>query len=197
MRISLKIILIAVLCISVNRVFAFEVEDKNEYLVDVRGDDGDLYLNRLSVNKRLETVDLEMFLFGEAQWNFDTNEWEKTMLGLGGGKYFWKYLYIGQTIQLTSGEILDHMVFKTDSKSFDTTTKIGVRVPFLKNFSFNVFEEYSVNLEETRDEYCESLAEIVFRPSEAPFAVGIGWRHTDRIHNFDSDYATSFFKLLF
>lgn len=181
---------------SINPAYAFEIDERNEYLFDVRNDDGNIYLNRLSLNKKLDSYAIEISLFGEVQWNFDTDEWEKLELGIEATKSLWKYLYIDQSLQLVSGQILDYMVFDTDSKSIDATTKIGLNLPFLKYFSLGLFEEYSFNLEKGRDEYNEVGAEISFNPKDS-FTVGIGWRHTDRVHNFDSDYATLSLSLHF
>lgn len=173
---------------------AFDLKEKNEYLIDVRGDDGDIYLNRFSVYKKIEPVGLEISAFGETQWNFDINDWEKVLLGAETGRFFFGHLYLGQSAQFISGQIMDHMSFESDSHSFDSTTKIGLRFPFLKYFSLNISEEYSFSLEE--GEYAEILADLNYAAQDL-YCVGIGWRHTDRIHSFDSDYLSFSFTLNF
>ena len=192
---SLSILLIFN-AIAVNPASALEIKDKNEYLIDVRGDDGDLYLNRLSFAKKLDSPDIKIFAFSEAQWNFYTTEWEKLLLGAGTGFTLYKYFCISQTIQIISGEMLDYMVFDVGSYSTDTTTRIGLHFPFLSRFSFQLYEEYSLNLEKGRGEYCETVAEISYRPKDL-CSVGIGWRHTDRIHNLDTDYVSASLTLDF
>lgn len=191
-----SILVLLMLALFVNPGFAVEVENRVEYLVDVRNDDGDIALERLSVHKKLDSSDIELSFFGEAQWNMETDEWEKLLSGLEIGKSFSDYFYVGQSIQLISGEMLDYLVFDVNGQSFDTTTKIGLEVPFLETFSFRLFEEYSINLEKGRDEYCETIAEIQYAPVDL-FSVGIGWRHTDRIHALDTDYVSTSLTLRF
>jgi hypothetical protein len=196
MKALLSISLILAVVVVADAVLCVEIEDRNEYLIDTRGDDGDIYLNRLSLHKKLDSPDIETSLFAETQWNIETSEWEKLLLGLEARKLLWTYLYLGQSIQLISGEILDYVTFEVKSNSVDTTTKIGLHLPLIKDFSFLACEEYSFNLEEGRDEYCETIAEISYSPKPS-YSIGVGWRHTDRIHNFDTDYVSLSLALRF
>lgn len=198
MKIIFRLFLIFALTqlIFTNPVYPLEIQERNEYLFDVRDDDGDIYLNHLSLHKRLDSPNIEISAFAEAQWNFDTDEWEKLMLGVEAGKYLWRYLYIAQSIQLISGQILDYMVFDINNKSIDATTKIGLLLPLLKDLSLRLFEEYSLNIEEGKDEYNEVGAEVIYNFKDS-LSVGIGWRHTDRIHNLDTDYVSSSLTLRF
>lgn len=192
MKITLKIllILISIHLTFINSVFALELNTRDEYLLDIRGDDGDIYRSYITLNKKIESPDVEISAFLDSQWNLETDKWEKVLLGVEVRKSLWQYLYVGQTLQLISGEMLDYMSFEVDNKSFDTTTKIGLKIPFLKYFSFNAFEEYSMNLEHGRDEYNEVGIEVVYTPRKL-FSISLGWRHTDRIHNLDTDYAST------
>ena len=192
MKITLKIllILISIHLTFINSVFALELNTRDEYLLDIRDDDGDIYRSYITLNKKIESPDVEISAFLDSQWNLETDKWEKVLLGVEVRKSLWQYLYVGQTLQLISGEMLDYMSFKVDNKSFDTTAKIGLKIPFLKYFSFNAFEEYSINLEHGRDEYNEVGIEVVYTPRKL-FSISLGWRHTDRIHNFDTDYAST------
>ena len=189
-------ILIFAQLISIHCIYASEIRDRNEYLVDVRDDDGDLYLNRLSLHKKLDSRNMEISGFIEAQWNFETDEWEKLMLGIEIGTYIWQYLYIGQSLQSISGEMLNYMAFDANSNSIDTTTKISLELPLIKDFALRIFEEYSINLEKGRDEYCELGSEVSYSPKDS-YSISIGWRHTDRIHNFDTDYVSTSLTLRF
>ena len=190
------IILILTQLIFIDRIYASEIRDRNEYLVDVRGDDGDIYLNRLSLHKKMDSSDIEISGFLEGQWNFEIDEWEKVMLGVEAGAYLWQYLYIGQSVQSISGHMLDYMAFDANNNSIDTTTKIRLDLALLKDLSLHIFEEYSINIEEGRDEYCETGAEVSYSPKDS-YSIGIGWRHTDRIHNLDTDYVSSSLTLRF
>lgn len=199
MKLTLRTAIIAFtaiesLCIA--PALAFDIKEKNEYLIDVRGDDGDIYLNRFSLHKKIDSMGMEMSAFGETQWNFDLNDWEKLLLGAETGKFFFGHFYIGQSAQFISGQIMDHMSFESDSHSFDSTTKIGFKVPIMKYFSLNISEEYSFNIEEGEGEYVEILADLNYTAQDL-YSIGIGWRHTDRIHSFDSDYLSFSFALNF
>ncbi|MFC1509502.1 hypothetical protein ACFL60_07455 [Candidatus Omnitrophota bacterium] len=193
----LSIFLILICCIiPINLSSAVEIKDKFVYLLDTRGDDGDICLNRLSINKKLASCNVELSAFGETQWNFDVSDWEKLLLGIEGSTTIWRYLNIGQSLQFISGEILDHMSFDAGVRSYNATTKIGVKIPFMDKFLFHAFEEYSVNLEELRDELNEVGIEIIYKPKKW-ISFGSGWHHTDRIHNFDTDYISSSLTLHF
>ena len=191
MKTALKFFLIsiAIQLFLVNPVFSLDLNTRDEYLLDIRGDDGDIYRSCITLNKKIESPEIEVSAFLDSQWNLETCKWEKVLLGLETGKSIWEYLYIGQSLQLISGEMLDYMPFSVESKSLDTTTKIKVNIPFLKYFSFCAFEEYSLNIEEWRDGYNEVGVEFVYTPKKL-FSISLGWRHTDRIHNFDTDYAS-------
>jgi len=198
MRSPLKLflILLSIQIILINPSHANEISYRNEYLVDTRGDDGDILLSRVSFHKRLDSSDIDISFFTEGQWNLEIDDWEKVMLGIEGEKCLWKYLYVGQTLQVSSGQMFDYLAFDTDSKTIDTTTKIGFRFPLSEKVSFSIFEEYTLNPIKGRDEYCESGAEIIYRPKKST-SFGIGWRHTDRIHALDTDYLSTSLTLHF
>lgn len=195
-HIIIALIIILISGIFVNPAGAIEVKSRNEYLFDVRGDDGDIALTRLSVGETLEPYQIEASLFSEAQWNVDISDWEKLLLGIEAGKLFWKHLYVSQSLQFISGQFLDHMVFATNGHSFDTITKLRFTWPFMDCFSLGLFEEYAFNLEEGSEESNEIGAEVIYNFKDS-YEVGVGWRHTDRIHNFDSDYVSLSFSLSF
>ena len=186
---KLLLILLFFQLILIGNVYALELKEKLEYLIDTRGDDGDLITNRISIHKKLEAPDIDISLFNDVQWNFDTSDWEKILFGVEASKPLGEYFFIGQSLQSISGQILDYMAFDADSYSFDTTTTIGITLPFLTHYSLRVWEEYSVNLEHGRDEYTETLAKINYAPKDS-YSLGLGWRHTDRIHNLDTDYVS-------
>jgi len=193
---GLLIILLISLLGFINRTYAWETNERNEYLIDIRGDDGDIYLNRLSIHKKLVSPDIEISVFGEVQWNFDTSEWEKITIGAETTKFLWKYLYIGQSLHFISGQMLDYMNVNVGNESIDATTKIGLYLPLTSRLSFRLFEEYSLNIEKGLTDYAESRSEVTYRPKDS-YSIGFGWRHTDRVHNFDTDYATLFLNLDF
>ena len=199
MRAALKLFLITIFLLGLffaSPALSLEIKDRNEYLIDVRSDDGDIYLNRFSVHKKIDSLDLDINGFSEVQWNFDTSEWEKMVAGLEAQKIFWNHIYASQSIQYISGQMLDYMAFGPDSNSIDATTNIGFYVPFYENFALQLVEQFSVNLERGRAEHCEMIAEVTYDFKDS-YSFGIGWRHTDRIHAFDSDYVTVSLELKF
>jgi len=197
MKLLIKILLFCyILIIAVPNLFASEIKNRNEYLWDVRGDDGDIYLSCISLDKKIKPADIHASIFSEIQFNTKTSEWEKLLLGFEGKKSFWKYLWFGQSIQLISGQILDYLKIKHSDIAIDTTTKLGLKFPLKKNFFMLIYQTLSFNINSGRDEYCESIIEASYNPNQS-ISIGIGWRHTDRIHSFDSDYITSSITLGF
>lgn len=192
----LFIFLLFVNSLFISPAYCWDIKDRNEYLLDVRGDDGDIILNRITFHNQLKSPELEMTVFSEAQWNLDTSEWEKITMGAEIGKYVSKWLYLGQSLQFMSGEMLDYMAFKVDNISIDSTTKIAIGIPIIEDLCLSLFEEYSINIEKGRDEYCETGIELNY-DIRGHCSIGAGWRHTDRIHNFDSDYISSSITLNF
>jgi hypothetical protein len=200
MKIALSLFFILNL-VSITPTFGLEIEDRNEYLFDVRGDDGDIYLNRFSLSKKIHPLELDIIAFGETQWNLKISDWEKNTAGLEIDKSLWKHLYIGETIQFISGQLLDYANFNPGNESVEAMTKISLVFPLLKKYLqeklyLRLFEEYSYNFEEGE----AGLYEIGINTNYAlnkNFSIGFGWHHTDRIHSFDSDYVSSSLTLRF
>lgn len=200
MKLFSGITIILIQLILLNPVCAIEIKDRNEFLLDVRRDDN-IYLNRLSACEKSDPLDMELTAFVETQWNFGENDWDKITAGGEIGKYLWKYLYAGQSVQLINGLMLDYMTFNPSNTSFETVTKFDFKLPVLKNIfkenlSLRLWEEYSYNLEEGAAGLNEVGIETVYDLTKNA-SVTLGWRHSDRIHNFDSDYVSSSLAFLF
>ncbi|MCX5687817.1 MAG: hypothetical protein NTV71_04190 [Candidatus Omnitrophica bacterium] len=88
------------------------------------------------------------------------------------------------------------MTFNPGNMSMEVTTKLGFIFPLSKRILFKIWNEYSYNLEKGSAGLNEVLIEIPYKVNKN-LDFGIGWRHTDRIHAFDSDYATSSLTLYF
>ena len=88
------------------------------------------------------------------------------------------------------------MTFDPGNMSMEATTKLGFIFPLSKKLSFRIWNEYSYNLEKGSAGLNELLIEIPYQINNN-LDFRIGWRHTDRIHAFDSDYATTSFTLHF
>lgn len=197
MKAFLKISLISTLLILIiSPAYCSNIKDKNEYLWDTRGDDGDIYLNRFSIYKNLKPFDIEISGFGEIQWNFNTTKEEKIIAGVQVEKYLFKYVYLGESLQFIAGQILDYMSYRSENESIETTTKLGFLFPISKKLSFRIWDEYSYNLEKGTSGLNELLIETCYKVNKN-LDIGIGWRHSDRIHNFDTDYCSTSFTLKF
>jgi len=170
--------------------YGADFKDKNSMLWDIRNKDNSIYLNCFSASKNLTKYDIKTSIFGESQWNFGTSRWDKVTAGVEAKKIFLKYIYFGQSVQFIYGQLLDYMTFDPGNLSMETTAKFGFIFPLSKKISFRIWNEYSYNLEHGAAGLNEVLIEIPYKINKN-LDVGIGWRHTDRIHAFDSDYATT------
>ena len=180
---------------------ALDIKDRNEFLKDVRSDDGNIYLNRISLYKNIGFLNVEVSGFGEAQWNIKTKASEKITAGFEAKKCVFEYFYFGESLQFISGKILDYMVFSPGKQSVETTLKLELAFPVLgktlnKKLSLRSFEEYSYNLEKGSAGLNEIGIEFNY-DLKKEVSLGFGWRHTDRIHDFDTDYCSSSFTLKF
>jgi len=190
MKLLSGIIILLAQFIFLNPAYSADIKDKSSLLLDIRNEDNSIYLNRYSVSKNISKYDIKTSLFGEFQWHFGTSRWEKITSGVEAKKYILKYLYFGESVHFISGQILDYMTFDPGNMSVEATTKIGFTYPLSKKLSFKVWNEYSYNLEKGAAGLNEVLVEIPYEINKN-LDFSIGWRHTDRIHAFDSDYTTT------
>jgi hypothetical protein len=201
MKLLAGLIILSMQLIFLNPACALDVKYRNEFLKDVRSDDGNIYLNRISLYKDIEPLNMEISGFCEAQWNIKMQAWEKNTAGFEAKKCLFEYFYFGESLQFISGKMLDYMVFSPGKQSVETVTKLELIFPVLektlkKKLTLRSFEEYSYNLEKGSAGLNEVGIEFDYALKKE-ISVGFGWRHTDRIHNFDTDYCSSSFTLKF
>lgn len=196
MRLVSFVILLLTPFILLNPAYSIDIKDKNSFLLDIRNDDNSIYLNRFSVSKNISRYNIKTSLFGESQWHFGTARWEKITSGIEAEKLFLKHVYCGESVHFIYGQLLDYMTFDPGRLSMEATTKLGFIFPLSKKLLFKIWNEYSYNLEQGSAGLNEVHIEIPYKVSK-DLDFGIGWQHTDRIHAFDSDYATYFFDLHF
>ncbi len=196
MKILPGIILLAIQLSFLNPAYSVDIKEKNSFLLDIRNRDNSIYLNRFSASKNISRYDIKTSLFGELQWHFGTSRWEKITSGAEVEKLFLKHIYCGESIHFISGQMLDYMTFEPGNMSMEATTKLGFTFPLSKKLLFKIWNEYSYNLEKGAAGLNEVHIEIPYEVNKN-LDFGIGWRHTDRIHAFDSDYAISFLALHF
>lgn len=196
MKLLSGILLLSIQLIFLNPAYSADIKEKNGFLLDIRNKDNSIYLNRFSASKNISRYDIKTSLFEELQWHSGTSKWEKITSGVEAEKYFLKYAYCGESVHFISGQILNYMTFDPGNMSMEATTKLGFIFPLSKKLSFRIWNEYSYNLEKGSAGLNEVLIEIPCQINNN-LDFGIGWRHTDRIHAFDSDYATTSFTLHF
>ncbi|PIP68276.1 MAG: hypothetical protein CO035_07685 [Candidatus Omnitrophica bacterium CG_4_9_14_0_2_um_filter_42_8] len=190
MKLLSGIIIILAQFIFLNPAYSVDIKDKSSFLLDIRNKDNSIYLNRLSVSKNISKYDIKTSIFGEFQWHFGTSKWDKITSGIEAKKYLLKYFYCGESVHFISGQMLDYMTFDPGNMSVEATTKLGLNFPLTKKLSFKIRNEYSYNLEKGAAGLNEVFIDIPYEFNEN-LDFAIGWRHTDRIHAFDSDYATT------
>lgn len=93
------------------------------------------------------------------------------------------------------------MTFGPGNNSFETTTKISAVFPVFKKplkekLSMRLWEEYSYNIEKSAAGLNEIGIEFGY-DLKKDITLGFGWAHTDRIHNFDTDYCSTSLALKF
>jgi len=201
MKLLSWIILLSIQLIFLNPAFGLDIKYRNEFLKDVRSDDGNIYLNRLSLYKNIGPLNVEISGFGETQWNIKTQTWEKMTAGFEAKKCLFECFYLSESLQFISGKLLDYMTFSPGKQSIETTAKLELILPvlektFKKKLFLRSFEEYSYNLEKGAAGLNEIGVEFNYVLKKEIY-LGFGWRHTDRIHDFDTDYCSSSFTLKF
>ena len=167
----------------------------------MRSDDGNIYLNRISICKNISHPDVVIVCFCEAQRNLKTTVWEKVIAGFEAKKSIYRYLYAAQSVQYISGEILDFMTFWPGKISAETTTRLNLILPIAKKtldekLNMLFWNEYSYNIEKGAAGLNECGIEFNYALTKNTSA-GFGWKHSDRIHNFDTDYCSASLCLKF
>jgi hypothetical protein len=196
MKLLSGLIILSLQLIFLNPAYSVDIKNKNAFLLDIRNKDNSIQLDRFSVSKDISEYSIKASLFGEAQWHFGTSRWEKITSGAEIEKQLLKYVYCGESVNFISGQMLDYMTFSPGNMSVEAITKLGFAFPLTKRLLFRVWNEYSYNLEKGAAGLNEVHVEMPYKINKN-LDIGIGWRHTDRIHAFDSDYAVSFFTLHF
>ena len=190
----MKKFFIAALLIFLSTSGLFAEEEKNwefrnyqTVRLDNRRSQDDTYLTRAAfLLHRDITDDLDLVLeiqpFAEAQYLWDKEKWHRTELGSELGiRYKWAYI----------GESIHYAWLKDAGDTPELESRLEVNIPFVLNsqgyqITLALLEEYTYAIEEgeaTRNE----IAGIFYIPVFKHLDVSCGWRHIDRIHDYDSD----------
>jgi len=192
----MKNVIIALLLIFLSTSAILAEEEKNwefrnyqTIRLDAEADEqDDTYLTRTAFLLYHEITDdfdavLEIQPFVETRYLWDKEKWDRTELGAELGVRFIKWVYIGESIHYAWLKDFE------DTPELESRLEIGI--PFVLNsegyqITLALLEEYTYSIEEgkaTRNE----IAGIFYIPVFEHLDVSCGWRHIDRIHDYDSD----------
>ncbi len=172
--------------------FCAEVQNQNELRLDISDDDDNIYLNRTSINYSFglpfKEKKILSSIFFEPRWDFHIDQWYRIELGIEFGMSVFKWLYLGESLQYAWLRPGDNVSEAETRLTFDWPLNFG----FLSNekTKLQAFEEHTFNMEEgagTRNEVGLMLLHNLTKHSK----VSLGWRHVDRIHDYDSDQITA------
>jgi len=172
-------------------------ENQHTLRAAIRSDDDDcnLYITRAKVVVEYNFPGIgrtvKILPFFEYQSNFDTNTWWRKELGVEiGSAFFNDCLYIGSSFQ--------HIWQKEENypvELLDETTECRMRLvvtPPLKwgifrdRVKLRIFDEYTYDF--TRGQCTFNDVGVIFDCKVFDWLrVPVGWRHIDRVHDFDSD----------
>ena len=172
-------------------VYALDVEVLNTFRYDLRdtGNNvagGNEYLCTINLKgavpiEKIER-DLKLILWGEAQVGIRRSKIDVSRFGGELGINIFKWVYWGEQIY--------YAWYNRAYDRFVLRSKLTFNFPF-KAFSLNpslrIFEEHRYSLTEGEG-FRNDVGVGINLPITKVFGCYLGWRHADRIHNFDTDY---------
>ncbi len=172
-------------------VYALDVEVLNTFRYDLRdtGNNvagGNEYLCTINLKgavpiEKIER-DLKLILWGEAQVGIRRSKIDVSRFGGEVGINIFKWVYWGEQIY--------YAWYDRAYDRFVLRSKLTFNFPF-KAFSLNpslrIFEEHRYSLTEGEG-FRNDVGVGINLPVTKVFGCYLGWRHADRIHNFDTDY---------
>lgn len=173
--------------------YALTLENIHTYRYDIRGDDGgDLYYAKLALKgkRAIEQIKRDLILgaFVEGRYKFDDNEFEMSKIGGLAGINLVKWLSLTEDIY-----------YIEKKEDFIWRSKLAISIPFelfdIKP-SFQIFEEFRFNMNEGEGSR-NDVGIGIGVPVTDFLLLYAGWRHTDRIHSYDTDYIESKLTLSF
>ena len=166
----------------------WELKNYQTVRINTRNEKDHTYLTRLSLFCGYEPWDdmeakLEIQPFAETRYLWDDEEWSRTETGLEAGLHFMKWVYVGESFQ--------YAWLKGAEDTPELETRLELNIPFPLNsegytVTLVLIEEYTFALEPGKGTRNEVAANLII-PVYKHFDFLCGWRHVDRIHDFDSD----------
>lgn len=172
-------------------------ENKHTLRVDVRNDDDDysLYLTRICgyVDYNFSLIErvIRFVPFFEYQANLDTNTWWRKEVGLEvGTDFFDGILYCGASFQHVWQKEENYSVEKLEETT-EWESRFVITPPiywwiFNDRVKLRLFEEYTYDFTRGQGTFNEVGLILDWQVFEW-LKVPIGFRHTDRVHDFDAD----------
>ncbi|PIU41454.1 MAG: hypothetical protein COS99_05365 [Candidatus Omnitrophica bacterium CG07_land_8_20_14_0_80_42_15] len=188
--------------------FPLYAEDKNWEIrnyqtvrLDDRREIDSTYLTRIEASfyyKIPSDLDIKFELkpFGEAQYKWDQGAWSRNEAGVETGFHVTEYAYIGESFQYAwLDEYKKGTRFRNEdflrNDTAELESRLEAHIPFVLNskgykITVVLIEEYTYSCEEERATLNEIGGRFVI-PVFKYLDVALGWRHIDRIHEYDSD----------
>ena len=164
--------------------FASELKVSQNFRYDTRGDE-DYYITRVQLDSEypLEKFNrkLKFSPFIEARYHLDWDKVYRAEVGIEAGVDIFDWFYFGESLQFAS---LDPGKDRAEAETI-LVFSYPLKIDILKSKLY-AFEEHTFNLsagQGTRNEVGGGISVKINDYIEAL----LGWRHVDRIHDFDSD----------
>lgn len=175
------------------------------YRYDLRQDNHQLYVNRLSMalgyldKKEKSLFKLTPYL--EMRRNIDKDLWERKELGIEIGKDIFSWLYLGEAIQ--RGWMREDYRYRADYEKIsyaESETRLLFSHSLLNNKYIKlkgfVLGEYTYDFDEGKGVRNEVAIGLIM-PIAKFIETDIHWRHIDRIPYYDSDTFEAAVSLVF
>ncbi|MCQ9208793.1 MAG: hypothetical protein NG712_05390 [Omnitrophica bacterium] len=172
-------------------------ENQHTVRITTRSDDDDydLYLTRVKaiIDYNLPGLDrtIKISPFFEYQSNFDTNTWWRKEVGAEiGSSFFDGIFYYGASFQHIWQKEENYPVELLDETT-EWESRFVITPPlnwwiFKDRVTLRFFDEYTFDFKRGQATFNDVGVILDWKVTET-LRIPIGWRHVDRIHDFDSD----------
>jgi len=155
---------------------------------DTQNEEDSNYLTRIAVpfSRRVSDeldLKLEFQPFFEMRYYWDSEKFLRKEIGLEAGFHLTKYGYVGES--------LHYAWLDNEENTFEFETRLEMNIPLILNakgyeVTLKLVEEYTFSNQERKGTRNEIAANLIF-PIVEHLELLCGWRHIDRIHDYDSD----------
>lgn len=174
-------------------------ENKHTFRFGLRSDedDYDLYIARIQgyVDYDIELIDkvIKFSPFYEYQSNFGTNTWWRKEVGAEIGTFFFdEILYYGASFQHVWQKEENYLVEK-NTETTEWESRLVITPPinwwiFKDRVKLRIFDEYTYDFNRGQCTFNDIGVTFDVKVNDW-LKIPIGWRHTDRVHDYDTDSA--------